>query len=776
MIRIHLLQSSILILQIICIIYTCYANGEDEASKGTYMIGTGIHDITGPAAQINFMGYARSEQTGTGIHMRLRARSFIISDYIENDVGKVDAMNRFRKKDETFWTDTKYIRRRFTQTGGYEETYSRGKTARTICFVSIDAGMGSDLLTKKVLERFHELIQDSETVCHLENTSISGTHTHSAPAGFLQYTLYQISSLGFVHEAFDAYVEGIAQSLYRAFLNMEKASIDVGQGLLFGANINRSPTSYILNPKEERDLYAKEGDTDKNMVLLKFNSIANNKLLGVLNWFSVHGTSMNATNTLISGDNKGYASYLMEKSLNPEGTLPGKGDFVAAFASTNLGDVSPNTNGPKCMDTGLPCDAVSSTCNGRNELCIATGPGKDMFESTEIIGRKQFDHAMNLMRNTSTHIQGTIDFRHSFVNMSNVTVNLKNGTHASTCDAALGYSFAAGTTDGPGAFDFSQSQNSSNVFWNIVSGFLSEPSEDQIKCHAPKPILLNIGNLQRPYRWDPESVPISIFKVGQLFILNVPSEFTTMAGRRLKRSILSITENYGVQNAIVVIAGLSNSYTHYVTTEEEYQGQRYEAASTLYGPHTLAAYIQEFERLCIDLFENKRSRSEPAPADIEAQQMSLLPPVIVDNIAFGKKFGSIVEDANDQYHKGDKVIVKFRSSNPRNNLRLESTFLTVDIMVNGLWETRFVDGDWCTKFEWEGNVYLGYSYAIISWIIPHDVSTGIYRICHYGTRKKMITDDSELSDGSTLEWGSLVDYEGCSRAFSVNPKDSSYAL
>jgi hypothetical protein len=55
---------------------------------------------------------------------------------------------------------------------------------------------------------------------------------------------------------------------------------------------------------------------------------------------------------MISGDNKGYASYLMEKRINGNTTLPGKGSFVAAFASTNLGDVSPNTAGPRCIDTG----------------------------------------------------------------------------------------------------------------------------------------------------------------------------------------------------------------------------------------------------------------------------------------------------------------------------------------------------------------------------------------------------------------------------------------
>lgn len=43
----------------------------------------------------------------------------------------------------------------------------------------------------------------------------SGTHTHSAPAGFLQYTLYQMTSYGFSEETMSAFVEGIAQSILR---------------------------------------------------------------------------------------------------------------------------------------------------------------------------------------------------------------------------------------------------------------------------------------------------------------------------------------------------------------------------------------------------------------------------------------------------------------------------------------------------------------------------------------------------------------------------------
>lgn len=42
----------------------------------------------------------------------------------------------------------------------------------------------------------------------------------------------------------------------------------------------------------------------------------------------------------------------------------------------------------------------------------------------------------------------------------------------------------------------------------------------------------------------------------------------------------------------LVIAGLTNTYSSYITTFEEYGVQRYEGASTIYGPHTLDAYIQ----------------------------------------------------------------------------------------------------------------------------------------------------------------------------------------
>jgi neutral ceramidase len=50
--------------------------------------------------------------------------------------------------------------------------------------------------------------------------------------------------------------------------------------------------------------------------------------MGAINWFAVHATSMLSTNKLISSDHKGLASVMLEKRLNPEGTLIGEVSYL----------------------------------------------------------------------------------------------------------------------------------------------------------------------------------------------------------------------------------------------------------------------------------------------------------------------------------------------------------------------------------------------------------------------------------------------------------------
>ena len=172
--------------------------------------------------------------------------------------------------------------------------------------------------------------------------------------------------------------------------------------------------------------------------------------MGIVNWFPVHGTALNNTVQLISGDNKGAASQLFEKHISKQRESDGTSGFVAAFAQSNSGDVSPNTGGTYCIDTGLPCDTNTSTCNGRNELCHGQGPGwPDSFKSSLIIGERQFNKAREISesKRDNTELTEEIDYRYIYVNVSDVVIENSNGSRR-TCRPAMGYSFAAGTTDG----------------------------------------------------------------------------------------------------------------------------------------------------------------------------------------------------------------------------------------------------------------------------------------------------------------------------------------
>lgn len=677
------------------------------AKADEYNIGVGIADITGPAAEIGMMGYAKQGQNTKGIHLRLYSRAYIFES---------------------------------------PEDLTR------VVYVSTDSGMMGQLVKLGVLRALEAMYPGVYTA---QNVVLSSTHTHSGPAGFLQYILFDVTCLGFIKETKDAMVDGIVESIRRAHESMEPGKIYFNSGEVNDANINRSPTSYEANPEEERARYPY--NTDREMFQLNLFS-STGRAMGVINWFAVHPTSMNNTNHFISGDNKGAASQMFERAINEEkGFLVGKGPFVAAFASTNLGDVSPNILGPKCMDTGLPCDLLHSTCDGRTQMCVASGPGKDMFESTQIIADRQFQKSYELFSDASSHIEvhGPVKFIHQFVDMTNYDVQMDDGTTVKTCKPAMGYSFAAGTTDGPGEFDFTQGTNNSNPFWDFITAFLKDPTPEQDACHAPKPILLDTGEYIFPYAWHPTIVDTQILSIGQVNLLAVPGEFTTMAGRRLRESVEKAVQEEGQQEVKAVIAGLSNTYTHYITTFEEYQRQRYEAASTIYGPHSLQAYQQQFVKMAHAMHQGELLPPGPPLPDLEDQQLSFVPGVLLDHAPVRTTFGQCIEQPGNA-RPGETVTARFVAGHLRNNPMLEESFLLVERWEGeDSWLPVASDAQWETRLQWERtNIVLGESEVTITWDIPQDIQEGSYRIRHMGYYRNAISG--------------IHPYEGSSEVFEVS--------
>ncbi len=85
-----------------------------------------------------------------------------------------------------------------------------------------------------------------------------------------------------------------------------------------------------------------------------------------------------------------------------------------------------------------------------------------MFESTQIIGYRQYSKAKHLYNTAKTELSGEVQYIHQTINMSDTVVELPDKTKVKTCAPAMVYSFAAGTTDGPGAFDFHQGTDQYN--------------------------------------------------------------------------------------------------------------------------------------------------------------------------------------------------------------------------------------------------------------------------------------------------------------------------
>ncbi|KEY65040.1 hypothetical protein S7711_07375 [Stachybotrys chartarum IBT 7711] len=702
-----------------------------------YLLGVGKADITGPIVEINLMGYADPKQVGTGLRQRLYARTFIVAS-LENP------HDRF-------------------------------------AYLVLDTQSGDTAVRYGILSGLRELGPEYAVYGH-DNLAVTGTHSHSGPGAWLNYLLPQITSKGFDKQSYRAIVDGCLLSIRRAHESLQPGSLSVGSTKVFGANINRSLFAYLANPEEERSRYntssEDDGSVEKDMTLLKFQRASDGKNIGVLTWFPTHGTSMLGNNTLISGDNKGVAADLFEKHVR--GGRLESDDFVAGFSQANMGDVSPNVLGAWCEDgSGQMCSLRNSTCSdGQSQKCHGRGPrfresdagASSCFE----IGKRQFQGALGLYRalnGAPRRIQpGGVKAIHTFHDMSEFKFALPNGTEVRTCPAALGYSFAAGTSDGPGAFGFRQHESdpsNTSPMWKAVAWLLKDPGQEQMDCHYPKPILLDVGEVHRPYAWTPNIVDIQLFRVGQLFIVVSPGEATTMAGRRWKETVRShaadlLAEELDEDGPLVVLGGPSNSYTHYITTEEEYAIQRYEGASTLYGPHTLAAYLNRSSELLPYLgFTNAPPSSlleaGPLPPDNSNRSMSFITGVAYDATPWGSQFGDVKVNVDKiRYRPGETAKATFVGANPRNNLRLEQTYAAVEHRrtFGGQWETVRDDSDWSVVLHWKRtSTVTGTSEVEVVWEIEADVPVGAYRLRYFGDSKAV--------------GGKITEFEGVSREFVV---------
>ncbi|MBJ8338758.1 neutral/alkaline ceramidase [Antrihabitans sp. YC3-6] len=646
------------------------------SNSGSLLVGRGIADMTGELLGAGMNGYGAFEQVTTGLHLRQRSRAFIFQDTASNT---------------------------------------------RLVHVTTETGLMFQSTFEEVLRRLSAEFGD---LYHRGNVLLSATHTHAGPGGNSGHLLYDITVTGFRPATFEANVAGIVESIIMAHNDIAPAILGLTRSSLSDAGVNRSAPAFDNDPAIDRAAFPDRIDPQSTTLHISRGGTVD----GAINWFATHGTSMKATNTIVSSDNKGYAAYRWEREEVGIDYLANNNSIVAAFAQSNPGDISPNL-----------------------DLQPGEGPTDDEFQNTRIIGDRQYQAARS--QSGGTGIGGGIDIRWRYVDMSNVTVAPEftgDGREHKTAPAMLGASFAAGSQEDGGAgedFPFNEGERGGNPMVKAVTDQIFAITPDILAAQAPKEILLPVGLVPGVVQ---QVFPFYVVRIGTLHLVSLPFEVTIVSGLRLRRTV---SEILGTPTDSIIVQGYTNAYGHYLTTPEEYDTQNYEGGSTLFGRWQLPAVTQIVAQLATALRDGTPvDPGGPASDDATARiPVSPSGQPIVDMPPAGRAFGDVLAEPAAAYAMGQQAKAVFAGANPNNNLRRGDTYLTVERKDGAAWKRIADDGDWSTKLLVEQNLLV--TTVTVTWDIPSGQQPGTHRIVYQG-------DARDIS-------GRVFPIRGASREFEI---------
>jgi neutral ceramidase len=497
-------------------------------------------------------------------------------------------------------------------------------SGRRFAYVCCDLGIISESLRHHVLARLraHASGLDEHEVM------LTATHTHSGPSGYSTYLLYALAGPGFSQPVHDGIVDGIVEAILAALASLTPASLFVHRRALpisEGIAFNRAVEIYNRNrDTSPRDELHRDEAVDRDMTVLRVDHL-DGRELGLVSWFGLHGTCVHSDHTVLHPDHKGEAAAQLER----EQLAAGNPDYVAIFAQTTAADVTPNFRW--------------SAARG-----FAIGRYDDDFESAAFVGEVQARHAKSIAAEASTcghALLGELDAAIHYVDFFAAPIDPDHAHGRAglrTGEPVLGWTFAAGTDEGPGPLhalhalpsavdrvrrasarllrasdDDAELPDGKLPFWELGRGRAGRmlgllPADTRLLALLPdasvayyRSALEHSDADHMP--WIPRHLPAQLFRFGPLVIAALPVEPTVVCGRRLQRSIAA--KLAGSSPPRVVINGYANAYAGYLTTPEEYDAQGYEGACTLYGRNSLPAWATAFDHLI-------RAMQQPPPRSL----------------------------------------------------------------------------------------------------------------------------------------------------------------
>lgn len=470
-----------------------------------------------------------------------------------------------------------------------------------------------------------------------ENIMLTAQHTHCAPTGYSFHGLYNMNAPGFIPEIYKKIVSGIVESIIHAEKSKVEGKIQLGTGVFdpeIPVSFNRSIRSYNQNPEVEKLTYDQRHlAVDREMTLLKFIAMDGTEL-GSINWFAVHTTNLPNTFTKLCSDNKGFAATYMENMLKKKNP-----DYISSFAQGACGDVSARfVYNPKL-----------SFQRGKYE-----GKYPDDLKSSKFNGQLQFEKAFEISESIEkTNDSGTeIDSGLMYVDFSNIDINPDFAGGKAGCvtsPSCMGVAFLEGSKmDGPGMHPilgfFAKGMAGFVKNWDKVKSVFSKSEKwkailkRQWEAQGNKAIAIESGNRRlfgtrnvgrfilpgftdelirnikiyarkgalRKKAWTPQILPLQIFKLGNIAIVAIPFEITTISSYRLKKTIEDVLIGKGYEK--VILAPYANAFSGYITTFEEYQLQDYEGGHNVFGQWALNALQQKMNELSTEMLKPSDKR------------------------------------------------------------------------------------------------------------------------------------------------------------------------
>lgn len=183
-----------------------------------------------------------------------------------------------------------------------------------------------------------------------------------------------------------------------------------------------------------------------------------------------------------------------------------------------------------------------------------------------------------------------------------------------------------------------------------------------------------------------------------------------------------------------------------------------QAASTLYGPHTLSAYIQEFKKLAQAMAKGDSLKEGPQPPDLSSVQLRfMLDPLFGNSLPPRMHFGDMKQDItlpkNGYFKRGEKPSATFVSANPRYDLLTEGTFAVVEMLEGGQWNSVYDDDDFNLYFKYKLDDTSFSGLANIEWEIPQKARPGIYRLRHFGSSRQTKDSPTLYFTGASIAFG-----------------------